>query len=64
MGVTVYGSQQEIDDLVNGTGDLKALIDKGQYEPNGDSYIPTPCVEDYNECFGTNFEKGEIEYDL
>ena len=62
VGVVVYGSKEEIDALVNGDGDLCKLLKNGQFKFCGDSYIPEPEVETYNELYNTNFEKGEIEY--
>lgn len=64
VGVEVYGSKEEIDALVDGNGDLNKLLRNGQFEFYGDSYIPEPEVENYNETYNTNFEKGEIEYAL
>ena len=64
VGVVVYGSKEEIDALVDGNGDLDQLLKNRQFEFYGDSYIPEPEVENYNETYNTNFEKGEIEYAL
>ena len=60
----MYGSKEEIDALVDGNGDLNKLLRNGQFEFYGDSYIPEPEVENYNETYNTNLEKGEIEYAL
>lgn len=61
VGGNVSGTKEEIEKLLNeGTG-LKELIAKGNFEVCGDSYIPGPSVEDYNEAYGTDHEVDEYD---
>lgn len=55
----IFGSdRRKADDL------LQQIIAEGRFSPNGDSYIPGDTVEEYNREHGTNYEVGDIEFDL
>ena len=55
LGVTVTGTADEIEKILDGDFGLAfKLIEKGQFEIDGDSYIPEECIEEYNEEYGTN----------
>lgn len=63
-GIVLSGTKQEIDAIVSGDGDIKALLDKQQFEFQGDSYIPECSVEEYNRQYNTDFNVNEISYNL
>ena len=43
---------------------LRRIIAEGRFEPDGDTYIPAPTVEEYNQKYGTDYEVGDTEFDL
>lgn len=63
-GIVLSGTKQEIDAIVSGDGDIKALLDKQQFEFQGDSYIPECNVEEYNTQYHTVFDIKDVNYYL
>lgn len=55
MGVTLTGTREEIDKLIN-EGDFGTMLDEGNWEFDGDSYIPADSIVDYNEKYGEDYE--------
>ena len=43
---------------------LRHIIAEGRFMPDGDTYIPAPTVEGYNQEYGTDYEVGDTEFDL
>lgn len=43
---------------------LRRLIREGRFAPDGETYIPEECVEDYNETYGTDFDPDEYTFEL
>ena len=43
---------------------LRRIIAEGRFEPDGDTYIPAPTVEEYNQKYDTDYEVGDTEFDL
>lgn len=43
---------------------LRRIIAEGRFRPDGDTYIPAPTVEEYNQEYGTDYEVGDTEFDL
>ena len=43
---------------------LRCIIAEGRFEPDGDTYIPEVTVEEYNRKYGTEYEVGDIEFNL
>lgn len=65
LGATVSGSKEEIEKVLEGDTDmLKALLEKGNVEFNGETYIPFDSFCDFNEEYGTDYEPDEVEFDL
>lgn len=63
LGGYISGTKEEINNLMeNGTG-LKELLAKNQFEPYGESYIPSCEIESYNEEYGTDFEEEDTDID-
>lgn len=61
LGVSVSCSEEEIAALMNGDHDtLVKIIDQKRFVVDGDSYIPSVCVAEYNDKYGTNYDEGEI----
>lgn len=63
-GIVLSGTKQEIDAIVSGNGNMKALLDKQQFKFQGDSYIPECSVEEYNRQYDTDFNVNEVGYNL
>lgn len=40
------------------------LMLEGKFRPDGETYIPEECVEDYNETYGTDFDPDEYTFEL
>lgn len=43
---------------------LRKIIAEGRFMPDGDTYIPEVTVEEYNREYGTEYEVGDIEFNL
>lgn len=54
MGVTLTGTREEIDKLIN-EGDFGTMLDEGNWEFDGDSYIPDNSIDVYNNEYGENY---------
>lgn len=64
LGVTVTGTAEDIEKLFDGDKEmLLSLIERKQYELDGNAYIPDLSVESYNDVYGTDYA-GEIEFEL
>lgn len=50
------GSEKEISYILDGKGNISILFQKGQFELNGESYIPETCIDEYNEEYGTGYK--------
>lgn len=58
VGVTFYGTPEEIDMLIRGDGDedyIEKLFQKGQAVIDGDSYCPDEIIDQYNAQYGTDY---------
>lgn len=61
LGVTVTGTAEEMEKVLAGDWEtVFKLIEKGQYDVDGESYIPAECVEEYNQEYGTNHPYEDI----
>lgn len=54
MGVTLTGTREEIDKLIN-EGDFGTMLDEGNWKFDGDSYIPDDSIDIYNNEYGENY---------
>ena len=43
---------------------VRKIILEGRYSFSGESYIPQPCVEQYNDAYGTNYKADDIDFDI
>lgn len=43
---------------------LRRIVAEGRFEPDGDTYIPAPTVEEYNQEYGTDYEVGDTDFNL
>lgn len=65
LGITVHGSREEIEKILDGdTEALQKLLDAGRYKIGGETYIPGPIIEEYNEEHNTDFEEEDVEFHL
>jgi hypothetical protein len=69
LGVTLNGTKEEIESLFSDDYEvsrnaLMKILTEGRFNFDGDSYIPEPSVEDYNESYGTEHEVGEVGFNL
>lgn len=55
MGVTLTGTREEIDKLIN-EGEFGTMLDEGNWVFDGDSYIPADTIAEYNEKYGEDYE--------
>ena len=66
VGMTVKGSKQQIQEILADTdrssGTLWNLLKAGKYEIDGETYIPSCCIEEYNDDNDTDFDTAEINF--
>ena len=43
---------------------VKKIILDGRFDFSGESYIPQPCVEQYNDANSTHYEANDIDFEL
>lgn len=60
MGVTLTGTREEIDKLIN-EGDFGTMLYEGNWEFDGDSYIPDDSIDVYNNEYGENYIVKDFE---
>ena len=67
-GVTLNMTEQEYDIIMSGKPEgeelVKEIIKRGDFEFNGDSYIPESEMEQCNEAYGTEYETGDLTFEL
>ena len=67
IGCDVRGTKEQMDamrkggDWRLGEGTLQEMLDNGQVEIDGNTYIPERCVESYNEEYGEDIEPCDME---
>lgn len=67
LGVTIHGTTDELEALFDeerGDDALRSLIRKGQFTINGNSYIPSSCVENYNIDYDEVHEINDYDFNL
>lgn len=68
LGAFIHVTNEEYDVLMSGNpqGDtiLRNVLDRGDFEFNGDSYIPECEMERCNEAYGTDYETGDMGFDV
>lgn len=63
LGVTVTGSKEEIEKILQGDeAALASLLKKKKFSIDGETYIPSSCIEEYNSQNKTSFEEGDVEF--
>ena len=64
LGVSLYMKDEEVEPIMEGRdATLLEILRDGRGIPDGDSYIPSGTMEEFNEEYGTKFE-GEPEFCL
>lgn len=64
LGVSLYMKDEEVEPIMEGRDDtLLEILRDGRGIPDGDSYIPSGTMEEFNKEYGTKFE-GEPEFCL
>ena len=43
---------------------VKKIILDGRFNFSGESYIPQPCIEQYNDAYGTRYEADDIDFEI
>ncbi len=68
LGITLRGTKEEIESLFADDDKsyevLTKILQERRFEINGDSYIPQPQVEEYNEEYGTSHEAVDYSFEL
>lgn len=63
LGITVTGSREEIEKILQGDEVvLASLLKKKKFNIDGETYIPSSCIEEYNNQNKTSFEEEDIEF--
>lgn len=66
VGMTLRVTEEEAEALL-GRRDrdtLVRILKEHRATPDGDSYIPDPCVADYNQKYGTDYKVGDVDFEL
>lgn len=70
-GITLNLSAEEADVILApgaSTGVIEQTVKKiildGRFCFDGDSYIPRPCVEQYNDSYGTSYKADDIDFEV
>lgn len=65
LGISLLATEEEADAILkNEDGNtwwVRQIIQEGRYEIDGESYIPSCSVEDYNREHGTDYPSKDIE---
>ena len=66
LGISLRVTQQEADLLINGTHQTKAAVlsrifSDGRAVIDGDSYIPSNIIAEFNLQHGTNYSRMEVD---
>lgn len=65
LGISVLGTSQNIDNIIKGDGNLLAkLLCEGQFEIDGDTYIPDTSIDNYNHENGTQYDETNVDFNL
>lgn len=69
IGVTIEAPAEKIEQLIMAEGDegekiLLDILKSKQFVVEGFSYIPSVCMDEYNERYGTDHPLGDYEYNM
>ena len=66
VGLRITEAEETVIFANDGRGEelLRKIIAEGRFMPAGDTYIPEVTVEEYNRKYGTEYEVGDIEFNL
>lgn len=67
LGVTIHGTPDEMEALFDEErcdDALRSIIQKGQFTPDGESYIPSSCVKSYNMDYDEVHEIDDYDFNL
>lgn len=65
LGATVTGSREEIEKILDGDTDtLVRLLELRQFEIDGETYIPSTVIEEYNGEHQTDFEERDVNFHM
>lgn len=63
LGITVTGSKADIEKVLQGDETtLARLLGNKKFSIDGETYIPSSCIEEYNNQNKTSFEEGDVEF--
>lgn len=70
-GINLNLSEEEADAILasGATADdieavVKKIIVEGRFCFSGESYIPQPCVEQFNDSYGTSYKADDIDFEV
>ena len=61
LGAWISGTKEEMDALLK-DGNIGNIIERGDFELEGDGYIPEYCVESYNDMYGEQHEICDVDF--
>lgn len=63
VGATVKGSKEEIEKIIQGDDEtLCRLLETRSFDIDGETYIPSTVVEEYNRENNTDFEEKDVDF--
>ena len=60
LGISIQATPMEIENLMCGNSQTKATTE-GRVQIDGDSYIPSNVIAEYNLEYGTNYSREEMD---
>lgn len=68
VGATLQMTEKEYDAIMSGSPDrngiVKQILERGDFEFEGDTYIPECEMQSCNDAYGTDYETGDMEINL
>lgn len=68
VGVSVKGTRKQINTILadeeKSAQTLWNLLNSGNFVIDGETYIPSYCIENYNDEFNTDFDINELEFNF
>lgn len=63
LGITVHGTKDDIEKIIQGDHTaLNRLLGKKSFDIDGETYIPSSVIEEYNKENQTDFDEEDIDF--
>lgn len=63
LGITVHGAKDDIEKIIQGDHTaLNQLLEKHSFDIDGETYLPSSVIEEYNKENQTDFDEEDIDF--